>query len=132
MEKWKIWIPDIETPKFMYSKSCYITEKGLILGYKDNNARKITISFLDGYLSNRETDEGGIYDTLCDIYAYSNEKKWKSANFLTVENSNYVRWFKEQNLDGYKDTKIEHYIIIAYDIISEVLSTAAPKIEVSE
>jgi len=132
MKKWRIWKPDIEIPKFIYSKSCYITEKGLILGFEDENYKKITISFLDGYLSNRETDEGCFDKTWSNIYSYFDEKKSEMSNFLKVDNSEYLRWFKKQGFDEYEDKIIEHYIIIAYDVISEVLATAEPKIEVSE
>ncbi|HRN77883.1 MAG TPA: hypothetical protein PLU71_01470 [Candidatus Dependentiae bacterium] len=136
MEIWKAWIPEVKMPtfKFLHYMGCRITEKGLVINLEDEDesSRKITVSFLDGYLSNRETDEGGIYDTLCDIYAYANEEKWKTANFLKVENSNYVQWFKDQNFGKYKDVEISHYMIIAFDVISEILSTGTPKIEISE
>lgn len=129
MEQWEIWVPDIEIPKFMYSKGSYITERNLILKFEDeDDAKKIVVTF-DGYLSSRETYEGCFDKTWSNIYSFFDEKKLKMSRFLKVQNSEYVHWFKEKNPE-YEDTIIEHYIIIAYDVISEVVSTVAPKIEV--
>ena len=134
MMQWKKWVPDAGFYGQMYAKSSFISDKGVVLGFEDEaKTKKITFNFENGFLSLRETEEGCFMKSFESLNAYLEKHidLQKESWFLfKVENSEYIRRFKAQSLGAYNEEKIEHYVIITYDVISEVLSTSAPKIKV--
>lgn len=131
MNKWIAWIPNVSIPPIIYSLSSRIDEKGVVLEFEDEaRTMKIYISFLQGFLSFRETDEGILMKTFADLTFSYKAGRCAGGILYTVENSNYLQWFKEESLGIYDEKKIEHYVIISYDGPTEVLATAGPIIKV--
>lgn len=132
MTQWKSWIPEIEVPSFLIAKTSFISQQGLILGFEnESQSKKITFSFYRGFLATRNAEEGKCMELLNDLYIFIESGKCEKGILFKVENSDYLQWFREQSLGRYDNEKIEHYMIISFDVVSEVLSLSAPIIEIT-
>lgn len=66
------------------------------------------------------------FDNLIDSTGITN----LNGVVLMLENSNYVKLFRAQNSELFKDHEIKHFIIISSDVITEILSLSNPIIKV--
>ncbi len=135
MQIWKQWIPSEDIYDLMIAKSTSISERGVIFGFENkDNSKVVKIHFEAGFLSLRESDEFCYEKSFEDLALYFKKNKPEDSKpyfLFTIENSEYIRSFRKETLGLYDEVKIQHYVIITEDIVSEVLSTSAPKIEIA-
>lgn len=66
-EIWERWEPVQSFPKRIYLQSLIDNKSGLTLLFETEDDKTISINFDSGVLSYRNTDEGDLYQTLCDL-----------------------------------------------------------------
>lgn len=130
-EIWGRWEPVQGFPERIYLQSLIDNKSGLTLLFETEDDKTISINFDSGVLSYRNTDEGDLYQTLCDLdekYGSDFCSKW---SLFKVRNSSYLKWFKREGCGkwDYRDD-VEHYVFMTSDDVVEVLSNYSPSISV--
>ena len=134
--KLKKWIPKEKIYSELIAKSCVVRETELLLTLKKiEGGNTVFIKFEEGFFAFRETEEDCIEKSLnqFDSLFRGSNPMFKEAWYLfTVENSEYVNRLKESALGFYDSEEITHYVIIAYDVVLEVLASSAPNITIQD
>ena len=134
MQIWKQWIPSEDIYDLLIAKSDYFSDKKVILGFENKKNSKFINIIFEGFLSLRESDEFSYEKSFADLALYFKKNKPIDARpwfLFVIENSEYIQSFRKETLGLFDEVNIKHYVIIADDVISEVLSPSAPKIEVT-
>lgn len=128
MEKWTKWIPLTEIPAVLYPESICDTKKGLVITFKDEKKQLINFTFDGTLLSYRNTEEGVFLKTLSYLQQHYDSSFYNSWALFKVQNSDYLKWFKQESLGAYEDQHIEHYVFYTADVVTEVLSFYPPDV----
>lgn len=129
MEKWIEWNENVNFNAGLFSSiSSIITEDEIALGFDYEDRDKIYVKFKN-YLACREIYDTAFMKTLDDIKGYTGLSNM-NGKFFIVENSKYIESFIKQSTCNFNGLEVKHYIIVGFDMITEVLSTTIPIIEI--
>lgn len=133
MEKWKVWIPKKNMALPSYIKSVLSDDDGLTIICFDSEKKNKIIFKFDGFLyTYRNTSENCFLKTLDYLRENYESKFIHGTSLFEVENSKYLKWFKEESYDAWNVDEFKHYVIYTSDDILEVLSPYPPEIEVKD
>lgn len=128
-EIWERWEPVKNFPEEIYLESLTDNKNGVTLQFETPDDRTILINFDSGVLSYRNTDEGDLYQTICDLdkkYGSDFYSKWSLSK---IRHSSYLKWFKSEGCGKWDDNdEIEHYVFITPNDVVEILSSYSPSI----
>ncbi|WP_346353373.1 hypothetical protein [Azotosporobacter soli] len=130
MEMWNKWEPINDTPIKLFGCRTIDDKDGLTLFFVNEMwQKKLKISFEEGVLAFRVTDEGKrlkLIDFLDETYGKAFYTEWM---LFKVTQSDYIEWFNEQTFSIYETFNIVHYAFLTGNEIIEVLATAEPIVE---
>lgn len=133
VENWKYWIPQKNMPLPDDIKKVCADDEGLIITCIDETKQKnIIFRFLGTIYSYRFTDEGCFLKTFDYINKNYKTHFIHGTSLFKVENSKYLKWFKEESYDAWGTKDFEHYVFYTQNDILEVLSPYPPEIEIKE
>lgn len=124
-EKYTLWTETIALPKNLYLQGLLDTYEGfrLILEDKEGTGAVFRVGF-DSHLAYRNMDEG---DRLRSLPALCETRQAEATVYL-VENSEWVKWFKDENQGKYSNDNLNHWAIITPNDWVDVISFEAPQI----
>ncbi len=105
--------------KYMLQKIDYGNDDFYYISLIDGN--KVKASFLNGCYAFKITLDKKNVGKFMELLSEVTENC-----ILTVENSEYIKEYRDRDFGFYHDIKLEHYIIISSEEILEVLSEEAP------
>ena len=131
MEKWKNWLPLSNMPFLSHIKSVLLDGKGLTIICFDNEKKnKIIFKFNGTIYTYRFTEEGSFLKTFDYLNKNYSKPFVHGTSLFEVENSKYLKWFKEESYDAWNVDEFKHYVIYTSDDILEVLSPYPPEVEI--
>lgn len=129
MEHWERWIPINVLPSTLYNDTFIDTKAGTILEFSDQEEKqKIVITFGDGVLSFRNTDEGSLLKKLSYLDNQYGTDFYSEWTLFKVKNSEYISWFLEESSGIYEPNQVVHYVFLTPNDVIEILSTYTPNI----
>jgi len=123
-EKYTPWPEAIGLSEKLYLQGLLDTYEGfrLLLEDKDGNGAVFRVGF-DSHLAYRNIDEG---DRLRSLGAVCDARP---AIIYLVEDSEWLKWFKEENQGKYGGDNLFHWAIITPNDWVDVISIEPPKVE---
>lgn len=132
MEKWIMFESEelnksIDRPDYMY---VYDSEEGVLFELINDNGQKVHIFFEGGTLTYRVSDEGVRLKTINYFGENYGNLLHSDTILMFSDNSEYLRWFKQETYDMLSEHKIFHFLIMTRNEIADALSIHPPKIKV--
>jgi hypothetical protein len=123
MEVYSEWRVTSLWPPNLYVQGLHDDYEGfrIVLENKDAGGEVYKIAF-DSHLAYRNMDEG---DRLRGLSSLTKTRN-KTAIVYKVEESKWVKWFKEENPGKYDDESIYHWAIVTPNDWIDVLSLEPP------
>ncbi len=129
-EIWKRWKEKLDIPKKLILDSLVDGKDGLVLSLSDYNDvnKKIEIGFTGYILSYRNRDEGCFLKKLSELDKKYGTVFYANWSLFEVLNSEYVKWFNEENCGTYESRNVRHFVFKTTENIVEVLDIHEPYI----
>lgn len=129
IEEWKKWnIDDIPAERYELFE-IQLNENGLTIILGSENI-KLEIMYKETYLMFRCSDEGYRWKTVDAILNKEGGGFFKTNFFFKVENSEYKKWFINENFETWTETEFEHHAYVTDNDIVDVLARCEPVINV--